>query len=261
MRSIAVFDQQGGAGKTTTAVNLGHALAMRGRRVVLVDLDPRGHLTSSLGIFRAPRHGVDQVLLRQAPLLAHAIDTRELLQLLPAGQELAAVEKLDGGVERGARLRDALRDCDRDIDYLVFDCPPSAGLLMANAILAVDEVLAPVAGDYLSLTAIAKLMVTLKRFEAWREQPLRLRLFLSRFMPRRRLSQEVQRKLLHHFPGQLLATAIREAAVVAEAAAAGRTVFEYRGHSKSAVEFRCLCGDLLEGRMLVHEQVRARDVA
>ncbi|MFM1892640.1 MAG: hypothetical protein RLZ44_1717 [Pseudomonadota bacterium] len=261
MRSIAVINHKGGVGKTTTALNLGHALALRGQRVLLVDLDPLGQLATCLGIFRPPRHGVDRVLLQQAPLLEHAIDTRELLQLLPAGQDLAQVEELVGGAERGTRLRAALRRCAQDIDYLVFDCPPSAGLLVANAVLAVDEVLVPVAGDYLSLTGIAKLMVTLKRFEPWRDGPLGLRLFLSRFVPRRRLSLEVQRKLLQHFPAQLLATAIREAAVVAESAAAGRTLFEYRGNSKSAAEFRRLCGDFLEGRMLAHEQTQTRDVA
>jgi chromosome partitioning protein len=261
MRAIAVVNQKGGVGKTTTAVNLGHALALRGHKVMLVDLDPQSQLSTCLGIFRPPSRGVDESLLGEAPLDAHAVATRELIDLVPAGGRLAEVEGLQGGPERGRRLAEAIARTPADVDYVLFDCPPSAGLLMANAILAADVALVPVAGDYLSLTGLAGLMMTLQRFQAARATRLETRLFLSRFLPRRRLSVEVRGKLLQHFPGILLATAIREAAVLAECASVGRTVFEYRPGSKSAAEFRGLGRDLLEGRLLRDEQEKATDVA
>lgn len=261
MKTIAILNQKGGVGKTTTTVNFGHALALQGNRVVLADLDPQSQLAPCLGIFRPPSAGMDDVLLNGAPLLEHRIVTRELLQLIPAGHRLEEVETLSGGADRGQRLRDALTHADCDVDYLIFDCPPSAGLLVANAVLAVDEVLVPVAGDYLSLTGLAKLMITLKRLSAFRVSELGTYLFLSRFLPRRRLSQEVRAKLLQHFPGHLLATAVREAAIVAESAGAGRTVFEYRPNSKAASEFRDLGFDYLNHRLLSDEHEKTSNVA
>ncbi len=183
-----------------------------------------------------------------------AIATRELLQLVPAGNELGEVERLHGGVERGCLLQQAIERSDLDVDYVLFDCPPSAGLLVMNAVLAADCALVPVAGDYLSLTGLAHLMGTLRKIEGLRETPLQKRIFMSRFIARRRLSREVLEKILNHFPQYLMPASIREAAVLAECAGAGRTVFEYRGKSKSAEEFCALAGDLLQGRVMSDEQ-------
>lgn len=261
MHSIAVINQKGGVGKTTTAVNLGHALSQSGKRVLLVDLDPQGHLAPCLGIFRAPAEGVDSVLLRGDTFKAQALATRELLQLVPAGNALGEFERQGGGGERAHVLRDALQRDLPDVDYVIFDCPPSAGLLVVNAVLACDDVLVPVAGDYLSLTGLAKLMGTIRKIESLRDRPLNKWVFLSRFISRRRLSQEVLAKLLYHFPNNLLNTSVREAAVLAECSGAGRTIFEYRPKSKSAQEFRQLADDLVQGKVMNHEQQTASHVA
>ena len=261
MRSIAVINQKGGVGKTTTAVNLGHALARQGRRVLLVDLDPQGHLAACLGIFRAPREGVDTLFLEGAALEAHRINTRELLGLVPAGARLGEVERPGGDARQGELLRRALASAPPDVDDLIFDCPPAAGLLVANALLAVDEVLIPVAGDYLSLTGVARLLLTIRRFGEVRASPLQQWMFLSRFVARRRLSREVQGKLQAHFPDRLLATAVSEAAALAECAGAGRTIFEYRPRSKSAAEFQALAQDFMQRRTLQHEHEETSDVA
>lgn len=261
MRSIAVINHKGGVGKTTTAVNLGHALALQGQRVALIDLDPQGHLAVNLGIFRPPANGMDKVMLEGAHLLEHAVATREMLQLVPAGSRLCEVDSLPGGSLNARRLQMALLQPGIDLDFLVFDCPPSAGRLVANAVLAADDVLVPVAGDYLSLTGVAKLMVTLKRFESLRDRRLRMAMFMSRFTPRRRLSAEVKRKLQQHFPRHLLDADIAEAAVVADAAAAGRTLFEYRPHCKAAAEFIALRDAFINRRTGKHAQQETRDVA
>jgi len=261
MYSLAVINQKGGVGKTTTAVNLGHALALRGYRVMLVDLDPQGHLAPCLGVFRAPASGVDRALLHDETLTEVAVATRELLQLVPSGKGLGEVERLQGGIERARLLQAALQRACPDVDYLVVDCPPSAGLLVMNALLAVDRVLVPVAGDFLSLTGLARLMRTLSKVEALRARPLQRDIFLSRYVVRRRLSREVCDKIRQHFPNQLLESAISEAAVLAECAGAGRTIFEYRARSRSAAEFAALAEEVLEREVNCHEQQQTPDVA
>jgi len=249
MRIIAVINQKGGVGKTTITANLGHALQRAGNRVMLIDMDPQGQLTTSLGIFKLPTHGIDIVLLDQASLQAVEIHTRENLVLVPAGCRLAEVEHLnDGGVSRAALLDVALKRENLDYDFILLDCPPASGLLSANAIMAADEALIPVSGDYLSLNGVAHLLSTLKKFESLRSKNLQQWVVISRFHTRRRLSKEVRTKLLNHFPNKVLMTEIKEAAALAECPAVGRTIFEFRRTSNSAQDFTQLAHDLIERR-------------
>lgn len=256
--SIAVVNQKGGVGKTTTAVNLGHALALRGNRVMLIDLDPQGQLATCLGLFRAPRKGMDSVLLRGATLSECAVATRELIDLVPAGEQLQQFEYGQGGVDHATRLREVLQADPPDADFLIFDCPPSAGMVVANAVVAVDLALIPVVSDHLSLTGLARLMLTIKRLEGLRERSLEKWIFLNRFVPRRRLSKEAEDKLAQHFARFLLHTRVREAAVLAECAGAGRSIFEYRPRSPSAVEFAALAEELLRKRIAVDDREQIR---
>jgi chromosome partitioning protein len=247
MRSIAVINQKGGVGKSTISANLGHALALAGKRVTVLDLDPQGHLTASLGIFRNPARGVADLMLAQANPRQLAVRSRDHLSLLPAGQRLGEVETLhEGGANRAHLLRKALAGNLDDQDFVLIDCPPSSGLLVANAVLAVDEALVPVTGDYLGLNGLAQLMQSLKGFQPFRDKPLRHWIVLSRYHPRRRLSGEVRQRLLEHFDGRVLQGSIREAAVLAECPGVGRTIFEYRAGSRSAEEFRQLAGELID---------------
>jgi len=249
MRIIAVVNQKGGVGKTTITANLGHALQIAGNRVMLIDMDPQAQLTTSLGIFRLPTKGIDSVLLDQASLKAIEIHTRESLVLVPAGSRLMEVEHLnDGGVSRAALLDLALQQEKPNQDYVLLDCPPASGLLSANAIMAADEVLIPVSGDYLSLNGVAHLLATLKKFDALRTKSLQQWVVMSRFHVRRRLSGEVRIKLLKHFSSKVLKTEIREAAALAECPAVGRTIFEFRRSSNSAKSFMQLAHDLIERR-------------
>jgi chromosome partitioning protein len=249
MRSIAVINHKGGVGKTTIASNLGHALALAGHRVTLVDLDPQGHLTASLGIFRRPARGLAELMLGEASLDQVAIRSRERLTLIPAGERLGELEGWrEGGADRARLLARALPGVTAGQAFMLLDCPPAAGLLMVNAVLAADETLIPVTGDYLGLSALAQLMLTLKELQPLRERPLRHWIELSRFLPRRRLAQEVRERLRRHFADHLLGTPVREAAVLAECPGLGRTIFEYRADSRSAEEIGALARDLIEGR-------------
>jgi len=250
MRTIAVVNQKGGVGKTTTTLNLGHALALAGRTVLVVDLDPQSHLGASLGQHDgAP--GLDAVLLEGRPLAEVMVPARPGLWLVPAGARLGEVEHLSGGgVSRGQRLRAALAALPNPPELVLVDCPPAAGLLVVNALLACDEVLVPVAGEFLALNGVSQLVRILRSVEALVGAQLPTRFALTRFHPRRRLAQEVRERLLHYFPEQLLATPVRESSALAESPSFGKTIFEYRAKSPGAQDYQSLAADLIEGRFM-----------
>ncbi len=261
MRVVSIVNQKGGVGKTTTTVNLGHALARQGRRVLLLDLDPQGHLTACVGLFRVPPGGTDQVLSGERTLAACAIPVAEWGCVVPCGKALTAFERQASGPRSGVCLRDAIDRAPPDVDYLLIDCPPSSGQLIVNAIVAADDVLIPVAGDYLSLTGLARLMLTIKGLQAMCRPAMRKWVFMSRFVARRRLSREVYDKVREHFPHSLLCGVVSESAALAESAGAGRSIFDYRPRSRAATEFDALAEDLIQQRVIANEQETASYVA
>jgi chromosome partitioning protein len=248
MRVIAVMNQKGGVGKTTTATNLCHGLALQGRRVLAIDLDPQGHLAASLGVHGA-EPGLDAVLRGEIGIQDARVGVRDGLDLVPPGARLNEVDGLtEGGVGRGWLLRDALAQLESDDegdDFVVIDCPPSSGLLGMNALLGANELLIPVSGDYLALVGLSRLMALLKRLESKMERDTRKWILVTRFHERRRHAQEVRNKIREYFPGQLLHTTIREAVALAESPSFGKTIFEYRPHSRSADEYRALAIDFI----------------
>jgi len=241
---IAVINQKGGVGKTTTAVNLGHALALAGRRVLALDLDPQSHLTSALGVDVATP-GMDAVLLDGAALVDYRVSAREGLDMVPAGRGLANVEHLtEGGKTRGLRLRAALDACDEDYDAVIMDCPPSAGLLGMNALFAASELLIPVSSDYLALHSLSRFMETLGFVEETLRRPLPRRVVMTRYHAQRRLAREVRGKLSEYFQGRLLDTAIRENVALAECPSFGETIFDYQLGSHGAEDYRRLAEEM-----------------
>lgn len=250
-RVVAVLNQKGGVGKTTTSANLTHALARMGYKVTVIDLDPQGHLAVSLGMVAAKRPGIDEVMLGTAEIERQAVEVRENLMLVTAGPRLQEIEQLsEGGARRGDLLRQALHENLPGQDFVFIDCPPSSGVLVANALFAADEILIPMTGDFLSLQGLAHLIGTIKRFEKALRKKYKMALVVSRFATTRRLSKEVLNTLLKHFPGQILATVIRETALLAECPSAGKTIHEYRPGSRSARDFRNLAKDFLEYRVM-----------
>ena len=254
MRRIAVINQKGGVGKTTTSVNLAHALALQGQRVSLIDLDPQGHLSTCLALasreFDISR-GMDAVLLEGEDIESVCCVLDSGVRVIPAGARLNEVEHLTtGGATRGMRLKEALQGRLADQDVLIIDCPPSSGLLAINALFAADEVLVPVVGDYLALCGVSQLMQTIRRFESISGKTLRTWFVLTRFHPRGRLAREVMDKLMRCFPGQVLGTAVRETVALAESPAHGKTIFEYRPKSHGAQDYQLLAQDLMQERAL-----------
>lgn len=254
MRIVTVINQKGGVGKTTTTVNLCHALAETGKKVTAIDLDPQGHLALSFGVL-AQRSGIDEAMLKEKKLDQQIIQTRPHLQLITAGTKLKDLEQWNGqGKPRGILLRDALKNQLTDQDFVFIDCPPSSGLLIANALVVTDEILIPMTGDYLSLQGLSHLMATVRRFEKTLKKQYKSLLVMSRFAPTRRISSQVLSNLKMHFPGKILATVIREAAVLAECPSQGKTIFDFSPKSRSADDFRNLAGDFLEGRVMYGNQ-------
>ena len=249
MRTIAIINQKGGVGKTTTTANLAHALAMSDRRVTAIDLDPQGHLGASLGLNGTSQEGVDRILLAGGNAVNYVIEARERLQIIPAGNQLADVERTQNGLEV-ERLHKAIRASLGDQDLVLIDCPPSTGKLVDQGLTAAQVLLVPVVGDYLSLRGLSYLTGILKDFVTRSTGPVGQRLAVTRFHSRRRLSHEAVGILMKHFPDMVLATPIRECVALAEAPSHGKTIFEYKNRSNGAEDHRNLAADLLNGRTM-----------
>jgi chromosome partitioning protein len=244
VRVIAIMNQKGGVGKTTTTVNLGHALALQGKQVALIDMDPQGQVATSLGLDNQ-QLGIDVVLLEGEAIDVVKHQARDNLDLVPAGPRLNEFEHInEGGVERGHRLRKAIEESSLS----AYDCPPSSGLLGVNAMFASSELIVPVSGDYLSLQGLSRMMQILKRSEEISGHRIRLWLVSTRMQLRRKLTAEVRKRVLKYFPGRVLFTPIRENVALAECPSFGKTIFDYRKKSAGAEDYFTLASDVLNRR-------------
>ena len=251
MRVVAIVNQKGGVGKTTTTANLCHALAELGSKVTAIDLDPQGHLSVSFGFTEQSIGGIDEAMLKEKKIHQQIISIRDNLQLVTSGSKLKEIEQLaDSNTPRGILLKDALHDSLTDQDFIFIDCPPSSGLWVANALIVAEEILIPMASDFLALQGLSHLMGTIKKFEKALKKKYKILLVMSRFSPNRRISKQVLNVLLTHFPEQILATVIRETALLAECPSFGKTILEYSPKSRSARDFRSLAQDFLENKVM-----------
>jgi chromosome partitioning protein len=243
------MNQKGGVGKTTTVINLGHALALLGKKTLLLDMDPQGQVATGLGLDNS-RSGMDDVLINGESIDDKLVEARANLTVVPAGTGLAEFEMMtSGGSSRGYKLKQAIDNSSlADVDFVLIDCPPSTGLLGLNAMFAVDEMIVPVSGDYLSLQGLSKLMQTLKRVQALSGKEIVLWLASTRMQMSRRLTQEVRKRILKYFPGRVFQTMIKECVALAESPSFGKSIFDYKKDSKSAEDYQSLAQDLISGR-------------
>jgi chromosome partitioning protein len=258
MRTIAVMNQKGGVGKTTTAVNLSAALADGGHRVCLVDLDPQAHATLHLGM--SPRPGdttIYDVLVADAPLSAARTQVADNLLLVASQIDLAAAEvELAGVVGRELILRDRLAAEEQNFDYVVIDCPPSLGILTINALAAVDEVILPLQPHFLALHGLSKLLSTLELVQRRLNNRLRLSgVVLCLYEAGTRLAAEVSRDVEEFLaqrqdnPGpwssaRLFQTRIRRNIRLAEAPSFGQSIFRYAPACHGAADYRALADEI-----------------
>jgi len=253
MRRIAFMNQKGGVGKTTTCVNLGAALARRGMRVLLLDLDPQANLTVHLDIRPdALEKSVYDVLTAGVPLASIVRPTSTLgMDVVPSSLDLAGAEmELVSAVGREQILRDALARLEEEApdpwDILLVDCPPSLGLLTVNALTAVKDVIVPLQAEFFALQGMARLRDVITLVESRLNPGLAiLGILPSMVDTRTTLSREVLAEIRTYFGAAVFGTAIRRNVKLSEASSHGRTVFEYAPGSNGAADYAALAEEVL----------------
>ena len=251
-----VSNQKGGVGKTTTAISLGAALVQRGRRVLLIDLDPQANATSGLGVAKDGA-GIYGVLLKEQPIKESIVTTSlEGLDLLPSGGDMAGAEvELVPLMAREFRLRQALRTLAEMYDTVIVDCPPSLGLLTVNALAAGDAVLVPVQCEYYALEGLAQLLATIEAVRQRLNDRLEvLAIVLTMEDRRNRLSMQVTDEVRRHFPKLVARTRIPRTVRLAEAPSHGKPISIYDPSSRAAKAYDDLAREL-EQRMGQREPI------
>ena len=247
MNVLAISNQKGGVGKTTTAISLAAALAEKGSRVLLVDLDPQGNATSGLGAGKDQPQSVYGVLVREEPLRSAVRPTAVAgLDLLPSSLEMAGAEvELVPLMAREFRLREALRD-EKEYDTVLIDCPPSLGLLTVNALVAADAVLVPVQCEYYALEGLAQLLATIDAVRQRLNAKLEvLAIVLTMEDRRNRLSMQVTEEVIRHFPALVARVRIPRAVRLAEAPSHGQPINIYDPGSRAAQAYADLAQEIL----------------
>lgn len=245
---LAITNQKGGVGKTTTAVNLAAQLATSKRRVVLVDLDPQGNATSSLGKNR------DQLEKSMYDVLAGTAEIKDIilptsqknLYLLPANASLAQSEvELVNVAQRESKLRQLLDTINADV--ILIDCPPALGLLTVNALTASDGVLIPVQAEYFALEGLSQLLQTVQLVRQGLNPRLKVfGVLLTMFTKRTVLSEQVKNEVTSHFGDAVFRTVVPRNIRLAEAPSYGKTIFEHDKWSKGARAYKLLAQEVVE---------------
>ena len=248
-RILAIANQKGGVGKTTTSVNLAASLAQKGRRVLVVDMDPQANATSGLGMAR----GSVQEGIYEALVLDRSV--RELTQLtevtglwlVPATRELAGAEiELVGVEERAQRLKRALAPVAAMYDYIVIDCPPSLGLLTLNSLVAATAVVIPMQCEYYALEGLSRLIETMDHVRAAYNPSLELAgIVLTMVDLRTNLTQQVAEEVRTHFPDKVYTTSIPRNVRLSEAPSHGKPICLYDVRSSGSQSYLALAQELL----------------
>ncbi len=249
-RVLAVTNQKGGVGKTTTVVNVAASLAELGQRALLVDLDPQGNATTGSGIDKsALKHSVYHVLLEQTPPQEARIRSPSGgYDVLPANRELAGAEvELVDGERREYRLKNAIDSVISDYDVVLIDCPPALNLLTINGLAAAWRVLIPMQCEYYALEGLSDLVQTIRRVRSHLNTGLEIEGLLRTMLdPRNALAQQVSAQLEQHFGAKVYRTAIPRNVRLAEAPSHGQPALRYDPASKGAQAYLQLTREILE---------------
>ena len=248
-KTIAIANQKGGVGKTTTCINLAASLAATKRRVLLVDLDPQGNATMGSGVNK------HELSLTTCELLLGEADIDQVLQrndvvnydVLPANSDLTAAEvALMQKLGKERHLRTVLSDIKDNYDFILIDCPPSLNMLTLNALVAADSVMIPMQCEYYALEGLSALLETIENVRQSVNPKLKIEgLLRTMFDPRNNLANDVSGQLLVHFPDQVYRTVIPRNVRLAEAPSHGLPVIHYDKSSRGALAYLALAGEIL----------------
>ncbi len=249
-RVIAVINQKGGVGKTTTAVNLSAALGDLGKRVLLIDADPQGNSTSGYGIEKKSLKATSyDLLIEGTPLAECAVRTNfRGVEIVPAGIELAGAEiELAGLENRVFRLRDAALPVKEQYDFILIDCPPSLGLVTLNALAAADSLLIPIQCEYYALEGLSQLMATVRQVKRLYNPRIELEgVLLTMYDGRLNLTVQVVAEVKKFFPRKVFRTVIPRTVRISEAPGFGMPVMYYDRSSRGTTAYRELAREILQ---------------
>jgi chromosome partitioning protein len=256
MRIVAIANQKGGVGKTTTAVNLGVALAEKKLRILLIDLDPQANATSSLGMQEIEAESIYESLIGDAPIAEKILPTRiENLFIIPADLELAGAEvEIARMPDHLTRLANALSTfrSDETFDLALLDCPPSLGILMTNALAAAAEILTPIQCEYFALEGLVKIVRVVEqvRDSGANDQIQIGGIVMTMFDSRTNLSEQVVNDVRQHFGKRVYNTVIPRTVRLSEAPSFGKSILEYDSSGAGAVAYRALAREFIKRHSL-----------
>lgn len=247
---IAIANQKGGVGKTTTTVNLAASLGVLEKKVLLIDADPQANATSGLGI------DVDTVEFGTYQVLEHTKLARETIiktsspnvDLIPSHIDLVAIEiELVDKEDREYKMKEAIRELKEEYDYILIDCAPSLGLLTLNALTAADSVIIPIQCEYFALEGLGKLLNTIKSVQRIHNPDLDIEgLLLTMYDSRLRLSNQVVEEVKKHFSDMVFDTIIQRNVRLGEAPSYGESIIKYDASSKGAINYLNMANELLK---------------
>lgn len=246
---IAVTNQKGGVGKTTTSVNLAATLSAAQRRVLLIDLDPQGNAAMGCGVDKsAVMYSSCDLLIEDIPVSAMVIEVAEFgFDVIAGNADLTLAEvELMKMPQRERRLASALQQVKDNYDYILIDCPPSLNMLTLNAMVAADTVLVPMQCEYYALEGLSDLMDTLRNIQQTANPKLSLEgVVRTMFDPRSRLTKDVSEQLVEYFGDKVFRTCVPRNIRLAEAPSHGMPILQYDKNSRGAVAYIALAGELI----------------